>query len=94
LWKEGTIKLHHNRLRGPEFEPRFFRIEQLSCPAIVDKSGRQILLPVLRPTTVMDVEELAAVENKNDIALLGRYWRTLGRASGNWPMQQEYQKAP
>ena len=39
LWKEATIKLHHNRLRGPEFEPRFFRIEQLSCPAIVDKGG-------------------------------------------------------
>lgn len=35
MWKEGTIKLHHNRLRGPEFEPRFFRIEQLSCPKIL-----------------------------------------------------------
>jgi hypothetical protein len=61
LWKDGTIKLHHNRLRGPEFEPRFFRIEQLSCPDIVDKGGRQILLPVLRPITELDVEERAIV---------------------------------
>ena len=64
LWKDGTIKLHHNRLRGPEFEPRFFRIEQLSCPDIVDKGGRQILLPVLRPITELDVEERAIVERE------------------------------
>src|ERR1700720_2080485 len=70
LWKEGTIKLHHNRLRGPEFEPRFFRIEQLSCPDIVDKDGVQILLPVLRPITELDVEERAIVENATDMKLL------------------------
>jgi hypothetical protein len=70
LWKEGTIKLHHNRLRGPEFEPKFFRIEQLSCPAIVDKQGRETLLPVMRPTTAIDVEERAAVENENSRKIL------------------------
>jgi hypothetical protein len=70
LWKDGTIKLHHNRLRGPEFEPRFFRIEQLSCPDIVDKGGRQILLPVLRPTTAIDVEEQAIIKSATDIKLL------------------------
>jgi hypothetical protein len=70
LWKEGTIKLHHNRLRGPEFEPRFFRIDQLSCPDIVDKGGRQILLPVLRPTTAIDVEEQAIIKSATDIKLL------------------------
>jgi hypothetical protein len=70
LWKEGTIKLHHNRLRGPEFEPRFFRIEQLSCPDIVDKGGRQILLPVLRSTTAIDVEEQAIIKSATDIKLL------------------------
>ena len=56
LWKEAQIKLCHNRLRGPEFEPRFFRIEKLSCPDIVDKQGRQILLPVMRPSTEADAE--------------------------------------
>jgi AAA domain-containing protein/winged helix-turn-helix DNA-binding protein len=70
LWKEGTIKLHHNRLRGPEFEPRFFRIERLSCPDIMDKSGRQILLPVLRPTTEMDAEERAIVSRNTKLELL------------------------
>jgi hypothetical protein len=70
LWKDGTIKLHHNRLRGPEFEPRFFRIEQLSCPGIVDKGGRQILLPVLRPTTEKDVEERARVSRDTKLELL------------------------
>ena len=89
LWREGTIKLHHNRLRGPEFEPRFFRIEQLSCPDIVDKSGHQILLPVLRPTTAMDVEERAAVENENSRKILralldapGASERELAQATG------------
>ena len=58
LWKEAQIKLYHNRLRGPEFEPRFFRIEKLSCPDIVDKQGRQILLPVMRPSTEAAAETL------------------------------------
>jgi AAA domain len=56
LWKEAQIKLYHNRLRGPEFEPKYFRIEMLSCPDIVDKQGRQILLPVMRPSTEADAE--------------------------------------
>jgi hypothetical protein len=51
LWKEASIKFHWNRVRGPEFEPRFFRTEKLSCPDILDKQGRQILLPVMRPST-------------------------------------------
>jgi hypothetical protein len=28
----------------------------LSCPFIIDKQGRQILLPVMRPSTEMDAE--------------------------------------
>ncbi|HXN88835.1 MAG TPA: AAA family ATPase [Methylocella sp.] len=56
LWKEASIKFHWNRVRGPEFEPRFFRIEKFSCPDIVDKQGRQILLPVMRPSTEADAE--------------------------------------
>lgn len=70
LWKEAQIRLHHNRLRGPEFEPRYFRIEMSSCPDIVDKQGYQILLPVLRPTTDADVEERATVQTKTDLKLL------------------------
>jgi DNA-binding transcriptional ArsR family regulator len=70
LWKEAQIKLYHNRQRGPEFEPRFFRIEKLSCPNIADKQGRQILLPVMRPTTAADVEDRKTQEGNIELAML------------------------
>jgi 5S rRNA maturation endonuclease (ribonuclease M5) len=70
LWKEASIKFHWNRVRGPEFEPRFFRIEKLSCPDILDKQGRQILLPVMRPITEMDAAEREKNEGNLDLAML------------------------
>jgi hypothetical protein len=70
LWKEGHVKLYHNRLRGPEFEPKYFRIEMLSCPDIVDKQGRQILLPVMRPITETDDAEREKNDGNLDLALL------------------------
>jgi hypothetical protein len=70
LWKETQIKLYHNRLRGPEFEPKYFRIEMLSCPDIVDKQSRQILLPVMRPITEIDAAEREKNEGNLDLALL------------------------
>jgi AAA domain/CHC2 zinc finger len=70
LWKEASIKFHWNRVRGPEFEPRFFRIEKLSCPDILDKQGRQILLPVMRPCTAMDAEERTTQDGNSQLALL------------------------
>jgi hypothetical protein len=42
----------------------------LSCPDIADKGGRQILLPVLRPTAAIDVEEQAIIKNATDMKLL------------------------
>lgn len=64
------IKFWRNKVRGPEFEPRHFQIDKLSCPDIVDIDGRQILLPALRTTTELDVEERAMAESENDMALL------------------------
>jgi hypothetical protein len=62
LWSEnGQIKLHWNKVRGPEFEPRYFRIEKLSSPDIVDIQGRQILLPICRA-----VSEQAAEQRERD----------------------------
>src|ERR1700730_17916934 len=87
LWKEGTIKLHHKRLRGPEFEPKFFRIEQLSCPTIVDKSGRQILLPVMRPSTEMDAEERQAQEGNSQLALLRSMIEDPGGSQRDWAIK-------
>jgi hypothetical protein len=57
-------------LRGPEFEPKYFRIEMLSCHDIVDKQGGQILLPVMRPITETDAAEREKNEGNLDLALL------------------------
>ncbi len=64
------IKFWRNKVRGPEFEPRHFQIDKVSCPDIIDIDGRQILLPALLATTELDVEERAIAESENDIALL------------------------
>jgi hypothetical protein len=70
LWKKTQIKLYHNRLRGPEFEPKYFHIEMLSCHDIVDKQGRQILLSVMRPITETDAAEREKKEGNLDLVLL------------------------
>jgi AAA domain len=71
LWKSAQIKLHHtDKLRGPTFEPKYFRIEKCSCPDILDNKGRQILLPIMLPCTEMDAEERATQEGNAERALL------------------------
>jgi Winged helix-turn-helix DNA-binding/CHC2 zinc finger/AAA domain len=72
LWKSecSQIKLFQNRVRGPEFEPCYYRIEKLSSPDIVDDKGRQILLPIMRPTTALDVAERAIALKNTKLALL------------------------
>jgi hypothetical protein len=71
LWNSAQIKLHHtDKLRGPTFEPKYFRIEKCSCPDILDNKGRQILLPVMRPCTEMDAEERSTQDGNSQLALL------------------------
>ena len=71
LWRAAQIKLHHtDKLRGPTFEPRYFRIEHLSCPDILDTKGRQIALPVMRPCTEADASEREKNDGNLDLALL------------------------
>jgi hypothetical protein len=71
LWAEdGSIKLHFNRVRGPEFEPRFYRIEKLSSPDILDDEGRQILLPVLHSISDQTAEQRRAAKGAIDLDLL------------------------
>jgi hypothetical protein len=72
LWSMAPyqIKLHQNRVRGPEFEPMHFVIEKLSCEDIIDKQGRQILLAVLRASTAEAVEERATVARNKNVGLL------------------------
>ena len=67
---DGLIKLDQNRVRGPEFEPRYFRIEKKSCDGVLDNKGRQILLPVMIPATAQDAEARESATRENDVALL------------------------
>ncbi len=65
LWAEnGLIELGWTKVRGPEFEPRFFKIEQLGSPEILDSKGRTPLLPLLRKVSqeAAAQKEQAAIE--------------------------------
>jgi hypothetical protein len=78
LWYGAAyqLKFWHNKVRGPEFEPRHFQIEKISCPDIVDVDGRQIMLPVLRPTTEQNLEDREEAAANSGIALLrAMAWR-------------------
>jgi hypothetical protein len=71
LWNDnGRIELGWNKVRGPEFDTRYFRIEKLGCPDILDNKGRTPLLPVLRPISAEDVERESHREGNTDLALL------------------------
>jgi hypothetical protein len=66
-----TVRLHwQGKLRGLEFTPRPFRFEITGSPDVVDAKGRQVQLPVLRPSTEADDEQREAVETNLDAALL------------------------
>jgi hypothetical protein len=67
----GLTALHwQGKLRGIEFEPALFRIDIGSCPDVVDTKGRQVQLPVLRPSTEVDAERSEAAAVNSDVALL------------------------
>jgi hypothetical protein len=74
LWKdEKGVRLHWNKVRGPNFEPRYFRIEMLCTPDIVDNKGRQVLLPVCRPSSEEAVEERQADKGETDARILASF---------------------
>ncbi len=72
LWKTcGVFKFHwQGKFRGPEFEPMFWRIEEVSSPEVVDAKGRQIMLPVMRPVTGDDAEQREQQDANLDLALI------------------------
>jgi hypothetical protein len=71
LWADGkSVELGWNKVRGPEFETRFFSIEKLGSPDIKDSKGRTPNFPVLRPTSVETVEQRASAEASSDIDLI------------------------
>jgi len=56
-WKHDDvlIELHHNKMRGPGFEPISFKLETIRTPKLVDARGRQ--LPTVRAVPVTRSEE-------------------------------------
>jgi len=71
LWNDnGRIELGWNKVRGPEFETQYFRIEKLGCPNILDNKGRTPLLPIIRPISLETVEQDKRREGDTDFAML------------------------
>jgi hypothetical protein len=67
----GLVRLHwQGKLRGLEFPPALFRIENASSPDVVDTKGRQVELPVMRPMTENEAERREAATVNDNIALL------------------------
>lgn len=67
----GLVKLHwQGKLRGLEFQPVLFRIENLSSPEVVDAKGRQVELPIMRPTNEDEAERREEAAIKTDVAIL------------------------
>ena len=53
LWfGDGNIELSWTKVRGPQFNPRFFSIHLGVAPTVIDKDGAMIRLPVMRPKGV------------------------------------------
>jgi hypothetical protein len=81
LWatSQNQIKLHWNKVRGPQFEPCHFHI--------VDDMRRQIMLPVMRPSTELDAEERAAQEGNTQLALLKALIENAKGTQRDWAME-------
>jgi hypothetical protein len=52
---ETLVELHHNKIRGPGFEPITFRIEKITTDSLVDSKGRPI--STVRAVPISDQEE-------------------------------------
>jgi hypothetical protein len=85
LWNDnGRIELGWNKVRGPEFDTRYFRIEKLGCPDILDNKGRTPLLPILRPMSDQTVEQGQKSDADTSIALLRAMLAEPGGTQADW----------
>ena len=55
--RDDLVELHHNKIRGPGFEPMTFRIEQITTTELMDSKGR--LIPTVKLVLVSEHEEAA-----------------------------------
>ena len=101
LWRtdEVTELWHTGKLRGPGFEPMTFRLEKITCDALVDKKGRHI--PTVRAVAISesDKDDLARATRSNEDRLLaamlepGRSVKSLATACGWTSSSGEAQKS-
>jgi hypothetical protein len=95
LWRtNGGSSLHwQGKLRGLEFEALQFRFELTSSPDVVDKQGREIQLPTMRPTTAEAVEDSQATERNLDRALLAAMLDAPSGTQAEWGLAISRTKA-
>jgi hypothetical protein len=55
LHDETLVQLHHNKIRGPGFEPMTFKLEKFTAPKLVDTKGRPI--PTVRAIPAAQQDE-------------------------------------
>jgi hypothetical protein len=88
LWNEnGRIELGWNKVRGPEFETRYFYIDKLGSPEILDSKGRTPLLPVMRPMSTQDAERCKENDCSLDIRLLKAMVANPDVSQSEWAME-------
>jgi len=65
-WKhdDNLIELHHNKIRGPGFEPLIFSLETIRTPELTDKLGN--MLPTVRAIAISQTDETAQQTRTRD----------------------------
>src|SRR5215204_1487027 len=65
-WKhdDTLIELHHNKIRGPGFEPLIFNLETIRSPDLCDHLGN--VLPTVRAVAITQTDETAAQKRTRD----------------------------
>ena len=53
--KDDMVQLHHNKIRGPGFEPMTFKLEKINSTKLIDSKGR--LLPTVKAVPISEAEE-------------------------------------
>ena len=96
LWREnGVISLHwQGKLRGIEFEPALFRLEITGSPNVLDKKGRQVQLPTLRPCSAETAEDREKAAFNKDAALLKAIAANPGGSIREWALAIGTPKSP
>jgi hypothetical protein len=63
-WKldDTMVRLHHNKMRGPGFEPMTFAIDKIATPKLTDSKGRMI--PTVRMVPITDSQETTQADRR------------------------------